>query len=262
MVAVMLLSGLGNGELSGPSCVLHTPAHLGRTAGDGKEASRPTSFVQQPSELPASRPGPSVLERAGCGRSTRRGRAHHLAATVALILLASGHSKAVAAPLPPSFDSTQAVEYQVVDQDLRQLLVEFGRAHGVVVALTDGVQGRLRGRLPPLPPREFLDTICRMHGLAWFYDGRHLHISALTETRSLLIPLNNVDGGRLTRMMRELGLEDARFRVRLVGDGTHVAVSGPPGFVEQIEKLVTLLSKEGATEVRVIRGRRGQEGPS
>lgn len=178
------------------------------------------------------------------------------------MLALTGTRTSSAAPLPPSFHANQPVEYQVIDQDLRQLLIEFGRAHGVVVALTDGVQGRLRGRLPPLPPREFLDIVCRMHGLTWFYDGRHLHISALTETRSALIPLTNVDGTRLVRMMRELGLEDARFPARVVGDGTHVAVSGPPGFVDQVETLVTLLGKEGAAEVRVIRGRRGQEGPS
>lgn len=259
----MLGRDISGGVLRGLARAFCVARRIWRAPANGTAIGSSASFVPQPQEKQqASRPRSTVQKPSSCVWSARRVRAQSAALTAVLVLLAPGLSPVVAAPLPANFDSPNVVEYQVVDQDLRQLLVEFGRAHGVVVALTDGVQGRLRGRLPPLPPREFLDTVCRMHGLSWFYDGRHLHVSALTETRSLLIPLNNVDGTRLTRMMRELGLEDARFRARLVGDGTHVAVSGPPGFVDQVEKLVTLLGKEGATEVRVIRGRRGQEGPS
>src|SRR5580698_2560832 len=69
-------------------------------------------------------------------------------------------------------------DYVVNDQDLRTVLEQFGLNTGLRIALSDAVQGRVRGRLPPAPPQQFLDHLTDMFGLDWYYDGAVIAVSA------------------------------------------------------------------------------------
>src|SRR5215471_7622238 len=78
-------------------------------------------------------------------------------------------------------------KYLVIDQDIKEVLTEFGRNIDVPVEVSDQVKGRLRGQLPVATAREFLNQLCESYGLVWYFDGAALHINAKSEIKTELI---------------------------------------------------------------------------
>ena len=121
--------------------------------------------------------------------------------------------------------------YVVVDQDLRDVLQQFGINTGLKVALSDKVQGRVHGPLPSLPPRQFLDSLGQQFGLEWVYDGAIISVSSVSESQTEMLPLQAVPFDRLRDGLAKAGLIDARYQFRPVMDGRTALVSGPPRYI-------------------------------
>jgi type III secretion protein C len=137
---------------------------------------------------------------------------------------------------------TGPYKYMVIDQDIKGVLIEFGRNVGVPVDLSDQVKGRLRGRLAVAPAREFLDRLCESYGLVWYFDGAVLHISAKAEIRTELVSIGRLSPGAVGEKLNALGIADARFPVRSTQDAGVVSVSGPPPFVSLVRQTLTALA--------------------
>lgn len=121
--------------------------------------------------------------------------------------------------------------YVVVDQDLRDLLQQFGVNTGLKVALSDKVQGRVHGPLPSLPSGQFLDSLAQQFGLEWVYDGSIISVSAVSESQTEMLPLRNVPFGKLRDGLAGAGLLDTRYQFRPVMDGHTALISGPPRYI-------------------------------
>jgi type II secretory pathway component GspD/PulD (secretin) len=154
-------------------------------------------------------------------------------------------------------------KYMVIDQDVKGVLVEFGRNIGVPVDLSDQVKGRLRGRLAVATAREFLDRLCESFGLIWYFDGAVLHVNARAEVRTELISIGRQSPGEVGEKLNALGITDPRFPVRSTQDASVVSVSGPPPFVSLVRQTLTALappppvredSHGDEPRVRVFRG--------
>ncbi len=133
--------------------------------------------------------------------------------------------------------------YVVVDQDLRTVLLQFGSNIGVRVVLSDGVQGRVHGRLPTLPPRDFLEHLARSYGLDWFFDGAVLSVSAGDETETRFVTLPGIDVTVLQAALRSTGLYDPRFALRPGPAAGTAMVSGPPRYLKLVEQTAAALAK-------------------
>ena len=133
--------------------------------------------------------------------------------------------------------------YVVVDQDLRTVLLQFGSNIGVRVVLSDGVQGRVYGRLPTLPPRDFLEHLARSYGLDWFFDGAVLSVSAGDETETRFVTLPGIDVTVLQAALRSTGLYDPRFGLRPGPAVGTAMVSGPPRYLKLVEQTAAALAK-------------------
>jgi type II secretory pathway component GspD/PulD (secretin) len=153
-------------------------------------------------------------------------------------------------------------KYLVIDQDIRGVLIEFGRNIGIAVDVSEQIKGRLRGRLGVAPAREFLDKLCESYGLVWYFDGAVLHVSAKTEIRTELINIGRFPPGEVNEKLDALGIADPRFPVRSTQDIGVVSVSGPPPFVSLVRQTLTSLAPPSVREephgdaptVRVFRG--------
>jgi type III secretion protein C len=154
-------------------------------------------------------------------------------------------------------DGDQPLAFTVIDQDLRAFLAEFGRVQGLSVRPSEAVQGRVRGRLPQLPPRELLDRLAAMHGFDWFLDGAVLHVSASSEATSRMLPLKGVPFTRLVATLEGLGVADPRWPLRHAPAANLAVVAGPPALVAQVEQALATLNDAARAEVRVARGRTG-----
>jgi type III secretion protein C len=137
-------------------------------------------------------------------------------------------------------------QYVVVDQDLRTVLQEFGANVGVRIVLSDAVQGRVRGRLPMAPPRQFLNHLAQAYALDWFFDGSVMYVSGAAEAETRFIMLHGVDVRALEAGLRATNLYDERFGLR-AGPGTGVAlVSGPPRYLKVVQDTAEALATRAA----------------
>ena len=142
--------------------------------------------------------------------------------------------------------------YIALDQDLRDALVEFGRNTGLPVKLSDQIKGRLHNVMPASTAEDFLRRLCASNGLVYYFDGYVLHINAVAEIKTEVLPL----GGKMTvdeamARLRKLGIEDARYPLRGASDGV-VSVSGPPPYLTLLRQTLGLRPARPAKEEAVI----------
>lgn len=161
-------------------------------------------------------------------------------------------------PAEPKWPSAP-YDYVVVDQDLRTVLTQFGANTGLRITLSDAVQGQVRGRLPSVPPKEFLDNLAQSFGLDWYFDGAVISISAASEAQARLLPLQGVGFAKLRNGLVSAGLIDPRFQLRPGVSPDIALVSGPPRYVALVQQAVTALSSEkevkrDSPSVMIIRG--------
>ena len=156
------------------------------------------------------------------------------------ILVLSHVQPTAAAPVPWN---NEPFSYTVVDQDLRDLLGELGARMGVSVRVSDAVKARVRGRLPPAPPQEFLKHLAAIYGFEWFYHGGTLWVSASSENQTKLLRLGPVEFNQLANTMQDLGVSDERWPLRNSSDAGIVMVNGPPRYVAMTEQSLTALQQ-------------------
>jgi type II secretory pathway component GspD/PulD (secretin) len=141
-------------------------------------------------------------------------------------------------------------KYLVVDQDVKDLLIEFGRNIGVPVRVSDEVSGRVRGRLPAATAREFLNLLCDRNGLVWYFDGAILHVGAEAEVKTELVNIGQLPATELLSKLDTLGIADPRFPVRATPDAGIISVSGPPVFVSLVQQTLAVMTKSAGQPPR------------
>ena len=157
-----------------------------------------------------------------------------------MALVASGFMVSAAQAAEPSWP-TAPYAYLVVDQDLRTVVRQFGENLGLRVALSDAVQGHVHGRLPALPPRQFLAHLAQVYGLDWYYDGLVLSVSATSEATTRFLAVQDLGAEALADGLRAAGLFDARFPIR-PGPAHDIAmVSGPPRYVALVQESLSAM---------------------
>ena len=188
-----------------------------------------------------------------------------LAVTFVCVSVLANHSARSAEPKWPP----ELYKYIVVDQDLRDVLVEFGRNIGVHAKISEAVAGRrVRGESTTVGARAFLARICGSYGLAWYFDGTVLHINAEGEIRTELFTLTYIRTDHLLERLNSLGVTDPRYPISTTGTVNVVSASGPPPFLSRVRQTVAALEKSMAprhlrevidgdeTTVRIFRGNR------
>jgi type II secretory pathway component GspD/PulD (secretin) len=194
-------------------------------------------------------------------------KSRHLFVAIAALLLFVPFQDAFAAE--PKWPK-EPYKYLVIDQDLREVLTEFGRNIRIPVKLSENVaKRRIRNDMAVAAPREFLQRICDTYGLVWYYDGAVLTVSDDSEVRTELLNTGAVGSETLLARLDSLGVNDARYPIRTSNAGV-ITVSGPPPYLSMVRKTLDALEKastprpvqevtSGDTQkVRVFRG--GKQG--
>lgn len=137
----------------------------------------------------------------------------------------------------------QAIPYRyaVVDHPLSAVLAEFGQNTGVPVQLGEGVTGQVTLEAADTTAPGFLDLLAARHGLQWYFDGAILHVTRLSEAGSRLIAVRP-GAERLRQRLAALGALDPRYRFDPLGNGTLVALAGPPAYLARVEQVLASLA--------------------
>jgi type III secretion protein C len=205
-----------------------------------------------------------ILIKAAQG-SSRPCRISAAAAALAIFLILNPQPAQSLAPKWPE----GPYQYLVVDQDIRDILTEFGRNLNINVKISDQVGGRrIRGRLPITTAEQFLKRLCESYGLVWYYDGAVLHINSESELRTELVELGPISPFGVNEKLQALGITDPRYAIRSTADSRVLSVSGPPPYIAMIRQTVAAMQKAASPKsvrevqdgdevrVKVFRGRR------
>ena len=167
----------------------------------------------------------------------------------------------VAAPAAPAQPAaapeipwkTETYSLVARSMDLRQALETFGVAQGISTIMSSGVGGAISGEFADVPCGEFLDRLCSLHNLAWYWDGATLWIYAAGEMQTMLLDLRYMKAGEVRAMLAELGVEDPRFPLKTASNDELIMVSGPPRYVmlvaEMIQKADVLRERRTFNEI-------------
>jgi type II secretory pathway component GspD/PulD (secretin) len=131
-------------------------------------------------------------------------------------------------------------KYVVIDQDIRDVLLEFQQNTKFAVSLkmSDAVKGRVHGPLEIVTAEEFLNkTICESHGLVWYFDGKVLYINSNSEIVTALINIGRLRPQELVDSLVELGYADPRYPIQATVAGL-VRVTGPPPYLSLLRETV------------------------
>lgn len=140
--------------------------------------------------------------------------------------------------------------YTVLDQELSNALQEFGSNLNLKVNVSSEVKGRIRGRMPELRPREFLDHLAKLYNLQWYFDGLVLYVTTAKEAQSRLLVLAPIDFDTFKGTLEALNISDDRFVVRPAPGNGLVLASGPPRFVALAEQALNGLVAEAQARPR------------
>lgn len=183
---------------------------------------------------------------------TRPAMAMPVRTTCAVALLSAGlvlPAHGVSPKWPPD-----PYRYIVIDQDLKDVLTEFGRNVGLAVKVSDQVRGHLRGPLPIGTAEEFLARLCESYGLVWYFDGAVLYVGAKAEVKTELVDIGRWPPDELKALpakLEALGIADQRFPIRTTADAGVVSVSGPPPYVSRVREMLARLDKLATAPAQV-----------
>lgn len=121
---------------------------------------------------------------------------------------------------------------------LREGFEAFAAAQGMSVVMTEAVRGTFSGEFRGMAADEFLDRVTTLHNLIWYYDGAALYLCGSGEVQTMLLSLRYMKADEVRAMLRQLGIEDARFPIRTASDDELILVSGPPRYVALIAETI------------------------
>lgn len=153
--------------------------------------------------------------------------------------------------------------YALVDQDVRGALNEFGHNLGLIVVMSDKVRGKARSPLRSDLAGEFLTRLCDSNGLAWYFDGNILYISAADEVATRLVRRGpGLDPQGLHEYLAGLDVKGSQLSVRQGAGGDDLYISGPPAYLSMIQQHLESLRQPAAQLPSIARGIRVFRGVS
>ena len=163
---------------------------------------------------------------------------------IAVIMLASLAPAASAAGAGAAIP-WKAPQYSIVARSMRirEALETFGTAQGISVVMSKAVGGVFSGTFKDVPAGEFLDRVATSHNLIWYYDGAALYIYASGEVQTFLLDLKYMKAGEVRSLIRELGVEDARYPIKTASNDELIMVSGPPRYVTLVAETIAKADK-------------------
>ena len=153
---------------------------------------------------------------------------------------------------PPWADAPYS--YYTHDNKLDTVLKDFASSFSLALNVGKGVEGTVNGRFNTKNPTEFINKLGSVYGFNWFTHAGTLFISRADDQRTGVIPAATNSTGQLREALNNLGILDTRFGWGELPEQGVAMVSGPPAYVELIERTVkSLPAAAGGQQVAVFR---------
>lgn len=164
-------------------------------------------------------------------------------------------SLALAAPAraAPSWPEA-AYSYYANNESLQDTLRDFAGGFSLSLRLGPHVAGVVNGKFNADSPTEFMDRLSGVYGLSWFVHAGTLFVSRASDLATRAISARGSSIGELRQALQQLGVLDSRFGWGELPDQNLALVSGPPDYVDLIDRTVAALPMAGGgQQVAVFR---------
>lgn len=171
---------------------------------------------------------------------------------MALFALLPAATRADASTPPwPEAAYTQYAE----NQPLERVLQDFAAAFSLRLQLGAGVEGQVNGRFNTRTPTEFVDRLAGLYGFVWTVHAGTLQVTRSSALAQRVLPLPGGAPGSVKQALQEMGVLDKRFGWGELPEQGVVLVSGPPDYLDRLERTLALLPRgaAGGQQVQVFR---------
>ena len=131
-----------------------------------------------------------------------------------------------------------AYPYSIINQNLANVLENFGYNTGLKVSVAQDVKGTVHGRASSGSAGQFLDEVTRSNDLDWYSDGTVVYVSPAADEETAVVPLHGFSFDRLRRHLADFDLLDRRFRFLRRRAGDVAILSGPPSYVLVVKQAI------------------------
>ena len=162
----------------------------------------------------------------------------HAAVILTLAACAAGQAKSgVAFAAGPDW-RISAYPYAILDEDVTDILKNFGYNTGLRMSVAQDVRGAVHGQESSATAGEFLDELTKSNDLDWYSDGTVVYVSPASDEETAAVALNGFSFDRLRRHLADAGLLDKRFRLSKRAAGDVAILSGPPSYVAVVKQAI------------------------
>ncbi|MBB1625130.1 type III secretion system outer membrane ring subunit SctC [Achromobacter sp. UMC71] len=144
--------------------------------------------------------------------------------------------------------------YYAREENLQTLLREFAGGFSLSLQIGPNVTGTVNGKFNANTPTEFLDRLGGVYGFNWFVYAGTLFVSRTNDMKTRSVSAMGSSISALRQALQQLGVLDPRFGWGELPDQGIALVSGPPGYVDLVERTVAALPMgAGGQQVAVFR---------
>lgn len=144
--------------------------------------------------------------------------------------------------------------YYAREENLQTLLREFAGGFSLSLQMGPNVTGTVNGKFNANSPTEFLDRLGGVYGFNWFVYAGTLFVSRTNDMKTRSVSAMGSSISALRQALVQLGILDPRFGWGELPDQGIALVSGPPGYVDLVERTVAALPMgAGGQQVAVFR---------
>lgn len=144
--------------------------------------------------------------------------------------------------------------YYANQEDLPTLLREFAGGFSLALQIGPNVKGVVNGKFNTNSPTEFLNRLGGVYGFNWFVYSGTLFVSRSDDMQTRTIDSQGSSISAIREALEQLGVLDPRFGWGELNDQGIALVSGPPAYVDLVDKTVAALPiGPGGQEVAVFK---------
>lgn len=155
-------------------------------------------------------------------------------------------------------------EYYILNQSVGAFLRTLERDTALRFQISPNVSGQLKSMSLRGDTLEVMNIVTASLGLEWYAFNEVIHVSAKSEAGTRVIRLGDLSAPQAVAGLVASGLPMTKFPAQVTGEGSALALSGPPTFLALSEAVIETIPEVQqvaavAPPVRAIIVRRGVE---
>lgn len=143
----------------------------------------------------------------------------------------------------------------VVDQDLRQFLIDFSRRFGLRSDVAQSVRGRLTKVKLPIDPTALLKELEKRFDLEWMIEGDLLKVTSRSDLATRILPLGPLSYEEVIRELKVVDIDTSRYPLRKLSDSNAIITTAPTGHIGRVSALIDALraGKSLGPDLRIVK---------